>query len=320
MNSRVRLALAAAVTLLLLEPVARVLGATPWERAESVATVEPEPLLAPDERWGFGLRDGRFTLDLGGAVTHATHERGARVVPSEGRGIVRLHAYGCSLTYGYGVEDGETWPAQLAALRPELEVHDHAVPGWGLAQVEQRVLYDLRRQPQPEIVLVGYAAFQDERTVLLRHWRRTLATFSDTSGLPRVAVPVVRGRLGALQRSQRQLAWQPWPLAERSAMAHLLERAWERAEAFAIDPPEVALRVLVALHERVSEAGARMVVVVLADDLESERRRRELAAQGVEVIDARLDLFDPRWSFVPVDPHPRPVAHAQWAEIVAAAL
>lgn len=75
----------------------------------------------------------------GNSVTIHTNSlglRGTREYPPEpAPGIFRIFAVGDSFTFGFGVEDGDSFPAQLEAADPRLEVFNMGVPGYGVDQI-----------------------------------------------------------------------------------------------------------------------------------------------------------------------------------------
>ena len=95
-------------------------------------------------------------------VTYRVNElgfRGAPVAPEKPAQVFRIVALGDSFTYGTGVDEGDTWPAQLEArlreLAPErpLEVLNWGVPAYNtrqeIAQLNQRV-----KTYRPDLVLL----------------------------------------------------------------------------------------------------------------------------------------------------------------------
>jgi hypothetical protein len=66
---------------------------------------------------------------------------GAATRPGDGTPL-RVVAVGCSFTFGQGVGDDQTWAAQLERLRPDLEVVNLGVVGYGLDQALLRLWRD----------------------------------------------------------------------------------------------------------------------------------------------------------------------------------
>ena len=81
-------------------------------------------------------------------------------------GSFRILTMGCSTTFGWGVDDGESYPAQLEALihesgRSDVEVINGGQPGY--TSFQGLWLWDeVLKYYQPDLVLVGYVV-QDAR-------------------------------------------------------------------------------------------------------------------------------------------------------------
>ncbi len=81
-------------------------------------------------------------------------------------GTFRIMAMGCSTTFGWGVEDDQTWPARLEAIahaagHPEVEVINAGQPGY--TTLQGRWLWEeVGRDYRPDLVILGFVV-QDAR-------------------------------------------------------------------------------------------------------------------------------------------------------------
>lgn len=133
----------------------------------------------------------RFDAELGwghapssGSGEDRFDELGARTAfaPSTAmrrEGARRILAFGCSFTYGTEVGAADSWPAQLGLLRPDLELVNLAVPGYGLDQAFLRWRRDGRAIDADE-VWIGFLPAAAPRNVnryrpALSHWSVTVA-------------------------------------------------------------------------------------------------------------------------------------------------
>ncbi len=119
-----------------------------------------------------GSGEDRFD-ELGGRIagqpSHHARRPGAR----------RILVFGCSFSYGTEVGALDTWPAQLACLRSDLEVVNLAVPGYGLDQAFLRWRRDGKHLDADEVWL-GVLPAASTRVVnlyrpALNHWSVTVA-------------------------------------------------------------------------------------------------------------------------------------------------
>ncbi|MEM6675736.1 MAG: hypothetical protein AAF726_22995 [Planctomycetota bacterium] len=92
-----------------------------------------------------GLTQAAFDPELGWTTRPGPKKRpasdefgsrtGGRVKQRERtKGVRRILAFGCSFTFGSEVKGSETWCARLEELRPDVEVFNMGVPGYGLGQ------------------------------------------------------------------------------------------------------------------------------------------------------------------------------------------
>jgi hypothetical protein len=105
-------------------------------------------------------------------------------------GVTRLAAFGPSFTHGDEVQGDETWEAQLEQARPDLEVMNWGVGGYGTDQAF------LRYQTQgaayrPDIVIIGF-----EEDNLSRNVNRFRPFFRPGTGLPLTKPVFVDGENG----------------------------------------------------------------------------------------------------------------------------
>jgi hypothetical protein len=126
--------------------------------------------------WGHvpssGSGEDRFD-ELGGRIAGRPSPHARRA------GAHRILVFGDSFTYGTEVAANDSWPAQLARLRPDLEVVNLGVPGYGLDQAFLRWRRDGKDVDADEVWL-GFLPAAAERNVnvyrpALSHWSPTVA-------------------------------------------------------------------------------------------------------------------------------------------------
>jgi len=119
-----------------------------------------------------------------GSFTVTTDEHGLRVpihLVDKPQGITRIMTMGCSTTYGWGVDDAESYPARLEARLHQdgyraTEVINAGQPGY--TSFQGRWLWDtVAHRYQPDVVLLGYVV-QDARKAQYSDLSQALQTGS----------------------------------------------------------------------------------------------------------------------------------------------
>ena len=126
--------------------------------------------------------------ETGGAFAVSTDDNGLRAPLHEvdkRPGVHRVMTLGCSTTFGWGVDDAQSYPARLEALAREagyrsLEVINGGQPGYTSFQ-GLWLWGDVLRHYEPDVVLIGYvvqdarkAAYSDRSQAVLQQDGRFL--------------------------------------------------------------------------------------------------------------------------------------------------
>ena len=81
-------------------------------------------------------------------------------------GVLRIAAFGDSFVYGSEVLTDEAWPSVIERSRPNTEVLNYGVPGYGQDQIYLRFLAE-GRDLKPELVLFGVATPTLDRIMMI---------------------------------------------------------------------------------------------------------------------------------------------------------
>lgn len=272
------------------------------------------PLHQPDADLGFAHRPGarvRAVREVEGSVTYdvvyTIGSDGLRVTPPApgGRPVV---FFGCSYTFGDGVDDDETLPARLAvALGGRADVVNRAVGGYGPHQMLRAL--ETGRAPLPPGAHVFHQGLFD-------HVRRVAgkAPWDDAGPRYELDGDGVRwtGPLHApLVRPLRGIA-------RVLARNGILPR---RIFGYAVtdDERELYVRVVARSAEQVRAAGGRFTVIFWDDTPDAAALADRLEARGLEVwrISKLLPGLDRAPLFLPHDTHPGAEIHRLLATAVA---
>jgi hypothetical protein len=315
------LALATAlVTLLALVGMVEVLSRATGHRPR-VMVRRPEPTIhVRDPVLGWRPVPGRYEFGPyapGGApVTVTIRPDGARAAaadPPTGRPSLLL--LGCSFTMGWAVSDAETWAWRVQELRPDLEVVNHGVAGYGTVQALLLLEALLRSDHPPRRVLYGDIG-AELRNIASPMWLAMLTATGSTAATPYCTL----GRDGRLERHP-PAAYPTFPLHDRLASVAVLERAWANfrhggREATAQSVTEL---VIAEMAERCRMAGVGFSLAILTLPDPVRRARLDFArARGIDVIDCDAKLAPS--DSVPGEGHPNASAHRRWGDCIATAL
>ncbi|HET6201516.1 MAG TPA: hypothetical protein VFI25_01795 [Planctomycetota bacterium] len=178
MRSRFRRAVVVAVAALgalgAAEAVARLLGEPSGPAPPKPPQIEGPRIRTPDPDLGWRLLPSLVTTHrcVDYAVTYRTNAQGARAsrdyAAARAPGRTRVLVYGDSFVFGVGVDEEQRFTDLLAASRPDLEVLNLGVSGYGTDQA----LLRLEREGAayaPDLVLLGHLMEHASRNLAFEH-------------------------------------------------------------------------------------------------------------------------------------------------------
>lgn len=276
---------------------------------------------APDPTLGWRPAPGHYRLPPlvpEGVYTDLTFRPdGARETgsgPADGRPEVLL--LGCSLTMGSMISDEETYAWRLQQLRPDVEVVNRGLEGYGTLQSLMVLEQILARKEHPARVLYGFMDHA-QRNVATPEWLWTLSFGKELVATPYCTLTAD----GRLERHAPE-SYPSLPLHEYLASVELLESHLVRQQAGSRAAMAVPVTKLL-LDEMASLCRAHGVdfsLVLLHAPKQVEDTYVPYAKQhGIDVIDCNRPGFT-RTEVVPGDLHPNGIVHRQWGDCIAAAL
>lgn len=213
---------------------------------------------------------------------------GFRVMPAPQRPDYRLAFVGCSYAFGHGVEDGESFPALLAAKAwPTCLVLNRSLPGWGTVQARLQVEDLLAAPDPPQCIVYAWITHHLQRNYLRQSWH---------------------GRM-----------FRKFPLYEIADDGLAFQGLQERERATWPDGPEldaaerdVTLRLIDAMRGQCEAAGVTFVFLVVQHTHEDDVFPKLAADPRYRV----MDVSDVSHEFLPEDRHPT----RRWHQAVASAI
>lgn len=179
--------------------------------------------LTPDHMATNSFAIPRKKLSLEYTVT--TDGSGRRMTSgTDHSGTPVISFYGCSNTFGWGLDDNATFPWLVQSDHPELTIRNYGCSGYSLYQMLLRMEQTIE-QDTPEVVVLGFSPGLEARSVSDHHYLRIL---SEQGGTPPSCVSKIkRNGKRTLQRFGLE-AYKHLPLSGKSPLIKLVERSLNR--------------------------------------------------------------------------------------------
>jgi len=310
------------------EVICRANGYRPWAPLDPKRiTIHPgSSLYQPDTELGYVQRPGPYKITMPSGYTFtATHqENGLRVTHidegDDAESRPEIWIFGCSFTYGWSLNDHETYAWKLQEDFPDFEVVNFGVGAYSTVQsVLQFQSAARKREKKPALVVLAYASMHDERNTSLRSWRKMLVTYDGRNEL--LLHPYARfGENQKIEFKYRKQEFNEFPLSRRSALMHFLEDVYIQWEARTQKSQNVSKAMVVSMARFCEKNNIPFVLA----GIDSDRGTREVLLfcrkMNIPAVDISVNLFRPGYRNLPHDTHPSALANKFYAEKLGAYL
>ncbi len=306
------------IMLTLGEILVRKMGFKPWRPAkEKIKVSHGSHLVQIDPQLGYVTLKGNFEITLAdGYVFTVTNRRnGERITkPAEGyesnEMLPQIWIFGCSFTFGWSLNDSQTYPWILQEKLPQKNIFNFGNIGYGTLQSIVYFKELLKKEKKPEVVVYAYASFHDERNTFLRKRRQAVGPANELGPFRQ---PFARfDKSGNLIYSMTDVTYHEVPFSRQSAFVRLLEDKFNSLEDKFVHSKKITKQLIFEFHQLAKENGIRFVIAGI--DSESRDMLDWLMKQGIETVDISVDLSKKEYRNWPHDSHPNAAANQYYAQ------
>lgn len=300
--------------LLLLEAILRLFGEGVYHSQPYNITSYPKPALIGHHRLGFALSPGHFDITLNHklqfSANHTPDSNRVTKLASKTSKAKEIWIYGCSFTYGWGLDDTASFPFKVQKALPQFNILNKGVPGHGTVQHLMRLGRELRTaKRKPRLVVLCYGSFHDDRSVLSHQQRRFYkrAMFSDKTNrdFTHIRLPFI-----ALSDPQtinfESIAnlYAPWSVSRKSALMNFVETKWLGMKDRYSDMEMASLHLISEMNDIAEDAGIEFLVAGILQNEKTEEMLGMLTDEQIDNLDISVNTLDPSYTLAPYDDHP----------------
>jgi hypothetical protein len=301
------------------EYIFRAKGYTPWRKNRETSEIDPPgKFYRQDDTLGFTHCPGRFRFLIHGKISFtSTHKTpGFRTTGNEeesGSAKPSIWILGCSYTYGWLVNDNQSFPWLLQKRIKSSHIQNLGISGYGTLQSLLLLERMLQVWDRPETVILAYAGFHEQRNTFTRRRKKELHCVDRISPF---VIPCARlDRNGNLVMRKDRIRYRPFPLSDRSAAIHFLEETFNSFHDKRLRSEAVTRLLLLRMQKLCSDHGIRLIVAGIEESRKTWRMLAFCDAQGIETADIAAPRGEDggRYTFHPCDGHPNARAHQIFA-------
>lgn len=245
-------------------------------------------------------------------VNYTIGENGYRVTPDQQlANQPRVNFYGCSFTFGEGLEDNQTLPYFFSQLQKKFYVQNYAFHSYGVHQPLSQLKVD--QSPAGTTNILVTSVWHAERSACLQAYTAKSPKYELIDGHPQqvgTCAPFDVTFLGT------RLLSKTYSLAKRSYYRFYKEKF-----------VELYIALVVEMNNLSKEKGQNFIVGYIQDFNENseplpidERVTKAFNEKGIKIVNLSLDPKEKKYYIHDLDRHPSEVANQERAKKLVAAL
>lgn len=302
-----------------------ILGYRKYEPIDYSISSKPTYCLSPDSKFGFGLAPGSFDVTMNKGLTYSvSHTKDSlRIIPFQSNDTsTKIYFFGCSYTYGMGVNDNETFPALVQKELPNSQVKNFGVPGFGTIQSYLQLKKLIDKNDIPSMVVLNYADFHDMRNALTPFYRENLKIGFENSSkqvkriMTSSRIPYLQKKAGKFLISYchwNQL-YKNWSLRDIFASVNFLQSKYDLNTDHSIHKKEITFHLVDKINKLCKKNNIKFLITGITKTEDTELTLIEFEKNGVQTLDISVDLSLKKYNNMPFDSHPNKLTHSIWAK------
>lgn len=314
------------LTLPLCELALRIAGYRAFNNVGYTIISAPKNNLIADENMGLKLRPGSFDVTINDSLkytaSHSADGIRSKHLLDQSNSLPKIFLFGCSFTYGMGVNDDEVLSYHLQNKLSNHCLYNFGVPGYGNVQGWLKLNELVQRNIIPDVVVFNFADFHMERNVLAPNYRQSLMmgyqrssdsleSSMDLSKFPYITT--VQDSLIIRHESWDDL-YDNWSGRETFALVNFLQTRANKSTSDAIQISKMNLLLFKEIKKFCDSHGIILLVVGITKSTLTTDFLKALNQEDIITSDAGLNFELPEWSNLPYDSHPNAKAHKVLAD------
>lgn len=307
------------IYIFLLEIFLRIIGFSPVVFNQKVIC-KPKIAYSTDSL-GIKLKSGNYKININDCVEYnATHNMEGRRITSRTPVVSKdkIFIFGCSFTYGVGVNDNETYPFLLQNLLQNYKVDNFAIPGSGMVHSYLKLKKNLEKGERPKIVVVSYATFYEERNQLTRSFESKLYDgvkqqdgFVDSEYYyPRCKI---KNNSIAVECVNIVQEFQPIPLVNYSAIATFVDQTWNKIDYKKTEGFSVSKILIKNFNNLAKQYHFKLIIADVSYNEKSKDVEIFCSKNNLNYVNISPDYSKGDYTLAPCDYHPNQSAHLIYA-------
>ena len=302
------------VVFLCLEIAFRIMGYQHFKNDDYSIRSNPKNAFVGHPKLGIQLNPGTYQININnGLAFEACHlDNHSRYVAGRKQNHSNVLLLGCSFTYGFGVDDGQTFASLLQKAYPDAGIQNAGVIGYGSVQS----LMQLKEQLEAghlKVALLHFSSYHFMRNRLSQQYRSNLKigykrSSQDVDNLMKQSkFPYKTSCDGPIEFASWESMYSNWPGRDWFAAINSMQTAFDKASEDIEQQLEITACILKEMNDLCRKKGVEFGVVCLDNTPETIQLKKRL--DGLNWLDVNFNFNSKELTNYPYDSHPNRKGH-----------
>ena len=317
------------VIVFLIEVILRVLGYGPLSIPKYTMNSDPPGVIIPDSILQFRLQNGQYDVTINNALfystTHINGNRTSGKAMNSCDSLILIDFYGCSFTYGQGINDSFTFPYMLNEGFNNICINNYAVPSYGtihsLIQLENNLQANYIK---PSYVIYFYNDFHQKRNILdfsreqnfLLGLKNNMTNLEFQKLLSKIKIPYGKIKNDTLFIKHKHLFDLKQDIITFQQKSAILNILFNNIYSSKDNATLVTIKAIERMHEKCNSNNIKFILASMSK-IENDSVLEFFIHKNLPIIDMSISLDQDGYRNLPYDSHPSVLANKDYAKILA---
>jgi len=310
-----------------IELALRIMSAEPYIQQNYSIKSSPENAFIGHDSLGIGLRPGTYKITHNTKhsfkTTH-TLDKKRLVANFKSDDTIRASVafFGCSFTYGYGVNDDEHYVSLIQRKYPDYKMANFGVIGYGTSQSLLQLNTLALQGRLPEKVVLGFATDHFERNALTNQYRRALKIGFENS-LETAKTSMKAARFPYLKHPNTNISFENWDNLymdwkgrDLFASVNFFQTQHDQYSDNQRDIVGISSTLIKKMRDVCKTNSIDFLVLMLDENERSIQLKQILKTSGVAFAEVNFNFESKIHTNLPYDMHPNAEGHKYIAKQV----
>lgn len=234
-------------------------------------------------------------------------------------GLNNINIYGCSFTFGDGLNDEETFSYILQGRLRQFNINNYGVSGYGILDIYEKIINTI--DTNTRIVIINYAHFQSDRLPGSRYWNKYRCMYLNNTQvnflMKHIHIPLIF-------INQRNLEYDTvlfkryiqLPLQDKLAIIEVLSRIYEeKIERITKNKLEISNKLIKKIKKLCVEKNILLVITNIDGYIQTEKDIKYFSKNSNFIyLDFKVPNDNKKYNLYPDDGHPNALANQIFAD------